>query len=70
MAKVLKQTITDPYARRIAFKKRRMGLIKKAMALQSISGCQISLKIFSPDDSSLIEYITNNCERFINVTNS
>ena len=48
--------ITDNYIRRITLKKRRIGLLKKAMQLSLLADCEISLSIFWKDDGSLMEY--------------
>ena len=50
------------YTRRVTFKKRRIGLIKKAMQLNVISGCQISLRIYNEEDGSLMEYYSDENE--------
>ena len=42
--------------RRLTFKKRRIGLIKKAMQLSLLADCEVSLKIFWKEDGSLLEY--------------
>jgi hypothetical protein len=47
--------IVNECIRRITFKKSRIDLIKKAMQLSLISGCQISLKVYWKEDDSLVE---------------
>ena len=42
--------------RRITFKKKRIGLVKKLMQLSLISGCDISLQIFNKEDGIVLEY--------------
>ena len=51
--------ISDDKNRRLTFKKRRIGLLKKAMQLSLISGCEFQLKIFWQEDGSLVEYESN-----------
>ena len=52
--------IKDHYNRRITFKKRRTGLLKKAMQLSTLAGCDVSLSVFWKEDDSLLEYAS--CE--------
>jgi hypothetical protein len=42
--------------RKVTFKKRRIGFIKKAIQLSELTGAIIQLKIFNEEDGSLIEY--------------
>ena len=54
--------IADEHCRRITFKKRRIGLLKKAMQLSLISDCEIEMKVFWKEDNSVIEYKSDrNC---------
>lgn len=64
MGRKVRQTelITDGYDRRVTFKKRRVGLLKKAMELSILAGCTISLSIFQEEDGSLLEYFSENQE--------
>lgn len=50
------ESIDDDKVRRVMFKKRRLGLMKKAMQLCKLTGCMIEMRIYQPDDSSLVEY--------------
>ena len=50
------QKIQDERERRVCFKKRRIGLVKKAMQLSKLSDCQIEIKIFNPEGQSLLLY--------------
>lgn len=50
------ELISDEHQRRLTYKKRRIGLLKKAMQLSLLSDCEIQLKIFWKEDGSLIEY--------------
>jgi hypothetical protein len=58
-AKINASIITDINKRKLCFKKRRIGLIKKAMQLSKLSNCEISLKIFWKEDGSLVEYLSD-----------
>lgn len=42
--------------RKISFKKRRFGLLKKAMELQALSNCHIEINIHWTEDNSLVKY--------------
>ena len=48
--------IEDEKERRTTLKKRRMGVLKKAMQLSILCGSVVQVKVFSPDDYSLLEY--------------
>ena len=50
------EKIVDNKTRRIALKKRRIGVLKKAMQLSILTECQIHMKIWSPEDKSLLVY--------------
>ena len=52
--------ITNDYNRKITMRKRRIGLIKKAIQLSLLSGCQISLSIFCKEENSMMEYSSDN----------
>lgn len=51
--------IEDQRSRRITFKKRRFGLLKKVMQLATLSNCNIELRVYNNEDSSLLEYVHN-----------
>ena len=51
--------IDDKQTRRLTFKKRRIGLLKKAMQLSLISGCEIDMKIYWKEDDSMMEYCSD-----------
>jgi hypothetical protein len=53
------ESIDDHKVRRVMFKKRRVGLLKKAMQLSKLTNCMIELRIYQPDDSSLVEYTSS-----------
>ena len=57
--KIKAEKIEDFKNRRISFKKRRISLIKKAMQLSLMSNCDIQLKVFWKEDSSLIDYCSS-----------
>ena len=44
--------------RNSTFKKRRIGLLRKAMELSLLTGTLIQLKIYRPGDFSLVEYFS------------
>ena len=46
--------------RRVTFKKRRIGVLKKAMELSLLTGASVMIKIYNEEDDSLIEYYSNN----------
>ena len=51
--------LEDSRNRRICFKKRRFGLLKKAMQLAALSNCQIELTVYNKEDLSLMEYFSS-----------
>ena len=54
--------ISDERDRRVTFKKRRIGLLKKAIQLSTLTDCQIVLKVFNREDNSFIEYYSNDAK--------
>ena len=48
--------INDSRNRKISFKKRRFGILKKIMELSALSGCDVDLQIWNKDDGSLMKY--------------
>ena len=52
----IENVIDDERVRRVMFKKRRVGLIKKAMQLSKLTNATVELKIFQPDDASFVEF--------------
>ena len=42
--------------KKITMKKRRTGILKKAMELSKLTDARIYLKIFTPQDKFLLEY--------------
>lgn len=57
--KKLAKEIKDERLRRITFKKRRIGLVKKASQLSILTGSLVQLKIFNEKDNSFVEFYTN-----------
>ena len=53
---ILFELISNEKERRVCFKKRRIGLLKKAIQLSKLSGCEIDLKVYYADDKSLMHY--------------
>ena len=58
------EPILDDRTRRITFKKRRIGLIKKALQLTKLSGAQVQLKIYNPEDKSFVEFHSHSDDAF------
>ena len=56
--KNLAAEIKDERLRRITFKKRRIGLVKKASQLSILTGSLVQLKIFNEKDNSFVEFYT------------
>lgn len=50
------ESIEDERIRRVTFKKRRIGLIKKAIQMSNLTNTLIYMKIYCPEDRSLVEY--------------
>jgi hypothetical protein len=50
--------IRDERMKKITMKKRRIGLLKKAIQLSKLTGALIYMKIFTPQDKLLLEYIS------------
>ena len=51
--------IKDERTRRITFKKRRIGILKKAVQLSLLSGSVVELKVYNHKDKSFIEYYSH-----------
>lgn len=54
--KILLSMIGDLRKRKLTFKKRRIGLLKKAIQLALLSGANIELKVYYQEDKSLMVY--------------
>ena len=52
------EKISDERDRRVCFKKRRIGLLKKAIQLSKLSGCEIEIKVYNEEDQSLLHYLS------------
>jgi hypothetical protein len=58
------ENVDDERVRRVMFKKRRVGLLKKAMQLSKLTNAMVDLRIYQPDDGSLVEYISSDDNDF------
>ena len=61
------ERIDDERIRRVTFKKRRIGLLKKAIQLSKLTDAKIVLKVYNDEDDSLIEYFSNSESDFDNI---
>ena len=59
-SKVTNQYVEDAKLRKVCYKKRRIGLVKKAMQLSILTDCEIELRIYSKEDNSLVRYVSEN----------
>jgi hypothetical protein len=66
--KITMSRIQDDKERRVCFKKRRIGAVKKLMQLSKLTGCKIVLKIYHEEESSLLEYRSNKFELDLDIT--
>ena len=60
--------IDDDRIRRVTFKKRRIGLLKKAIQLSKLTDAIVMLKVYHKEDDSLIEYYSHTEDDFNNIT--
>lgn len=65
--KISIEKINDERIRRVTFKKRRIGLLKKAIQLSKLTDAKIVLKVYNDEDLSLIEYFSNSDREFENI---
>jgi hypothetical protein len=65
--KIEMERIEDERTRRVTFKKRRIGLLKKAIQLSKLTDAKIMLKVYNQEDDSLIEYFSHSEEDFIGI---
>jgi hypothetical protein len=65
--KISIELIDDERVKRVTFKKRRLGLLKKAMQLSVLTNAKIMFKIYNPEDQSLIEYVSHPGNDFENL---
>jgi hypothetical protein len=61
------ERIEDQRVRRVTFKKRRIGLLKKAIQLSKLTDAKIMLKVYNKEDDSLIEYFSHSEADFYNI---
>ena len=76
--KIQAELIQDARVRLKCFKKRRMGILKKAMQLELITGCHVQIKIFNEQDESCLVYGSDqkslkerpveSCEQYVKFT--
>ena len=64
------ERIDDERIRRVTFKKRRIGLLKKAIQLSKLTDAKIVLKVYNKEDDSLIEYFSHSESDFDNIQKS
>ena len=62
--KIKIEKIVEDRIRRMTFKKRRIGLLKKAIQLSKLTGAKIVLKVYNQEDNSLIEYYSQSENEF------
>ena len=62
--KIAIELIEDHKIRHVTFKKRRLGVLRKAMQLSKLTGASVELKIHWQEDDSLIEYFSNSQDDF------
>lgn len=62
------ERIADERIRRVTFKKRRIGLLKKAMQLSKLTDAKVVLKVYHHEDESLIEYYSHSETDFDNLS--
>lgn len=58
------EKIVDDRIRRVTFKKRRIGLLKKAIQLSKLTDAKVMLKVYHNEDESLIEYFSHDISDF------
>ena len=57
--KIQIEYIQDEKVRFVTFKKRRLGLLRKAMQLSELTSAKIELKVYQPEDQSLVQYFSH-----------
>jgi len=62
--KIIIQQIQDDRTKRVTFKKRRIGLLKKAIELSKLTDALVELRVYHKDDRSLVDYFTNATDDF------
>ena len=59
--------LTDVRERKVTFKKRRIGIIKKAIQLSKLTGAVVELKVYNPEDGSLIEFFSESHDQLTDI---
>lgn len=54
--KIQIEQIKDTRSKQVTFKKRRLGVLRKAMQLSKLTGAVIQLKVYFEGDESFVEY--------------
>ena len=60
--------LTDERVRRVTFKKRRIGLLKKAIQLSKLTNARVQLKVYHEADQSFIEYYSHQEDDFASLS--
>jgi len=63
------QAIKDERVRRVTFKKRRIGLLKKAVQLSLLTNVVVEMKVYNKEDNSLVEYFSSGKEELKDTVN-
>jgi hypothetical protein len=66
--KIQIKLIQDERIKRVTFKKRRIGLLKKAIQLSMLTEAKVMLKVYNSKDKSLIEYYSHSETDFENLS--
>jgi hypothetical protein len=53
------EKIDDDKIRRVTYKKRRIGLLNKAIQLSKLTNTKIMMIVYNEEDKSLIEYYSH-----------
>ena len=62
--KIEMKRVDNEKTRRVTFKKRRIGVIKKAMELSMLTGAAVMIKVYNEEDNSFVEYCSANDNYF------
>ena len=54
--------------RKVTFKKRRIGIIKKAIQISKLTGAVVQVKIFNEEDGSLVELYSHSKDLLKDIT--
>lgn len=66
--KIQIQYIPDDKIRHVTLKKRRLGLLRKAMQLSKLTGAKVQLKLFHAEDQSFVEYYSHTEDDFVAIS--